>query len=394
MIHDRDISDQILFVGPEDRVPKLRRLSLVASGQSDLGKLDHREIGQGVRCVLFTTDGCDADLKAISALKSARSGMLDLVALCDKDLPLARVRALTAAGASEVLDSSMSAQEIETALQVLAARSLTVPAQPAQTAKATVFAIAQARGGVGATTVAVNLAVALAAGERRGETPRVAILDLDLQFGNVGTYLDVEDNGGLLDLIAHSGVPDAGRILQIVQTSAHGVDVITAPSVFVPLSSFSIELAWAIVETLRARYDYLIIDLPHAALDWVGPVVEDASALVLVSDSSVPCIRHAKRLCDLYRETRVALPIEFVMNREKRHFFKTETTRDAEELLGVQVAAWLPEDTAAHRRAVDFGQPAACKRTATRKQYRKWAKRLAAASAGAHEAKRESADVQ
>ena len=394
MIHDRDLADQILFVGPEDRAPRLRKLSLVAVGQNDLGALGATDMAEGTRVILFTTDVSDAGLTAIAGLKAARGAEIDLVALCDKDLPLSQVRALMAAGASEVLPASMSAEEIEMALQVLASRRSSALIQPAREAQATVFAIAQARGGVGATTVAVNLAVTLANEARRSAPPRVALLDLDLQFGNVGTYLDVEDNGGLLDLIAEADVPRADKILGAVQTSAFGVDVITAPQVFVPLSSVSPELARALVTALRARYDYVVIDLPHAALDWVAPVVEEASRLVLVSDESVPCIRQAKRLCDLYRETRVTLPVEVVMNREKRHLFKSETIQDAEELLGVKIAAWLPEETAAHRRAVDFGQPAACRRTATRKHFRKWAKRLAATSTDAPQGNREGTDVQ
>lgn len=243
--------------------------------------------------------------------------------------------------------------------------------------RAKVLSVAQSRGGAGATTVVVNLAASLAASIKKGQpAPRVLILDLDLQFGNVGTYLDIEDNGALYSLLSQNSLPDAQAVLDAVQPSGHGVDVLTAPATFVPLTSMSPEFVEHVIGVFRDAYDYVIIDFPRATLGWLTPAILATDRLIMVSDASVPCVRQAKRLIDLYRETRLTLPIEMVMNREKKPFFGYETIRDAEALLDLKVGSWIPNDPSAERHAIDVGRPSVLVRSKGRKTYRRLAKSL------------------
>jgi pilus assembly protein CpaE len=378
MIHARSISNSILFVGDDRRMSQFGAMPVVAAGTpslSDLAKAGPETVA-GHPVVLFETDGTQNELEALAACVAAAGGRTVFIALADDNLPLARARALSEAGATDVLPVDVDGAALTDILTALLDRGRDPSAAPAR--NGTILAVAQSRGGVGGTTVAANLAVALAADHKRtAPPPRVALLDLDLQFGNAGTFFDLEDNGGMLDLLSLDGLPEPGRITRAAQSSGLGVDVITAPAVFVPLTSMTPELVAAILAALRGAYDYVIIDMPRATLDWIAPVIEAADRLVLVSDGSVPCIRQAKRIVDLYRETSVSLPVDLVMNRERKPIFGSEMLKDAEDLLGLKVAFWNHEDRRAERRAVDLGQPSASRRGKSRKAYRRLARLIA-----------------
>ncbi|MGB3279132.1 MAG: AAA family ATPase [Pseudorhodobacter sp.] len=392
MIHHVSISGGILIVGAPDVLTACRiytplssQLTAVAAPAQTLHDLcgSAESIVAEHKIVLFETDVSEADVAALEHFVAVAKGRTKFIALVDEDLPLSKVRKLGVSGAADVLPMEIKAEALMQAL----AEATAAPQAPElkeggrPEAKAKVFSVAQSRGGAGATTVAANLAVSLAQPVKKGQAgPRVLLLDLDLQFGNAGTYLDLEDNGALLNLIGQETLPNARAILGAVQPSGHGVDVLTAPTVFVPLTSMSPEFVAAMIETFRSAYDYVIIDMPRATMDWLGPAILATDRLIMVSDSSVPCIRQAKRLIDLYRENRLTLPVDLVMNRESKPLFGSETIRDAEALLGLKVAAWVPDDPSGERRAIDLGRPTSLARSKGRKTYRRIAKKLSVAA--------------
>lgn len=345
---------------------------LVTSAETIVGNHDF---------VLFETEVSNEDIAALDFFVNATQGNTKFVALVDDNLPLSKVRKLDASGAADVLPLAIKADALVQALADVA--KVPEDNEPKATKAgpgAKVFSVAQSRGGAGATTVAVNLAATLAGPiKKRKPSSRVLLLDLDLQFGNAGTYLDIEDNGALFGLISENSLPDPKKLEGAVQACRHGFDVLTAPTVFVPLTSMSPAFVAHIIEVFRENYDYIVIDLPRATLDWLTPAILATDRLIMVSDASVPCIRQAKRLIDLYRESRITLPVELVMNREKNRFFGSETIRDAEDLLGLKVATWIPNDPSGERYAIDLGRPTSLVRSKGRKAYRKLAKDLSLA---------------
>jgi len=390
MKHQHAISGGLLIVGAPDIVttcqntPLSAQLTAVAAPAPTLHDLagSAKQIVAQHAVILFETDVSEADLAALEHFVAVADGRTKFVALVDKSLPLSQVRALGVAGAIEVLPVGIEAQALVEALaDVTNSAQSNVPNARPRGQNAKIFSIAQSRGGAGATTVAVNLASSLAVRTKRKQPPpRVLLLDLDLQFGNAGTYLDIEDNGAFDALLGQDTLPSSTAILDAVQPSGHGVDVLTTPAVMVPLTSLSTEFVAHMIDVYRSTYDYVVIDLPRATMDWITPVILATDRLIMVSDGSVPCIRQAKRLIDLYRENRLTLPVDLVMNREKKPFFGSETIRDAEALLDLKVASWVPDDPSAERRAIDLGRPSALSRSKGRKAYRQLAKSLSIAT--------------
>ncbi|MDO8312290.1 MAG: AAA family ATPase, partial [Sideroxyarcus sp.] len=233
--------------------------------------------------VLFQTrSGDQDDIAAVRALAAGDSSGTTLVALAERDITLAQAMALNRAGVHDVLPMT----EINSDMGEQIAR-LSADHQPsfvAASGKAgRIIAVAQSRGGVGSTTVAVNLADQLLGGRgsflRRGEKHSVAIVDFDLQFGTVGSYLDVAEQDTLLQLAQDGTLPDATFLRQSMVQLSSGLNVLAAPSKFAPLESLRADQVAAILDTLRQTHDYVVVDLPRALVGWIEPIIQRADEL-------------------------------------------------------------------------------------------------------------------
>ena len=212
----------------------------------------------------------------------------------------------------------------------------------------------RARGGAGATTVAVNLAVGLASGKHAAKT---ALVDLDLQNGSVGLCLDLPESAAMTDFVKGDVRADATFVDTAMQTHASGLDVLTAPDVFAPLTAVSADDIAALIDMLKSRYDHIVLDMPQAVIDWLEPALARADRVLVVTDMSVPSIKRTRRLIDLITEEHMTLPIETVVNFEKRPRFPTQAHKEASRLIGRPLAHWVPDDPRVARRATDMGVP-------------------------------------
>ena len=309
--------------------------------------------------ILFQTSPDDeADLAAIRTLAEARRGGTVLVALADGNIPLSKARALSHAGVDEVLPLPRVAAEIER--EVARLGRFADKAQGGAGHQGRIIAVAQARGGAGATTVAVNLADQLIGPKglfRRKPQARVALVDLDLQFGTVGSFLDLPEQDTLLQLALDGTIPDANFVDQSMIRLPSGLSVLAAPAKFAPLDSLRPEQVAALLDVLRASHDYVVIDLPRALVGWIEPVVQRADQLIVVTDTAVSSIRHCRRLIDFFTQDNVALTVEVVVNHQARRFFRPALHREAARALERRLDHWLPHDPRAACAACDRGQP-------------------------------------
>ncbi|WP_372836913.1 AAA family ATPase [Puniceibacterium confluentis] len=218
-----------------------------------------------------------------------------------------------------------------------------------------ITAVLRARGGSGASTLAVNLAADLA---RQGSGgPRVALVDLDIQNGSVAILMDLPDSAEVSKLLSIGAMPDDAFLDRAMTRHASGVDVLAAPDVFAPLSAVTPAMMTALVGLLQQRYDQIVFDMPQAMMDWIEPVLDHAATALLVTDTSVPAIKRTRRLIDILGEEHMTLSVQVVVNREKRPLFLSPAQKEAARLLGRDLAHWIPEDAATARKALDSGVP-------------------------------------
>ncbi len=320
------------------------------------------EMAAGSDVVLFEADLRDeTSLAAVRALVKAAGGASMLVALADASLSLANARMLQNEGVDEIIPLPCSDEDIaHIARKSMRARAAEPQGAGETSKQGSIIAVCRARGGIGATTIAVNLAYLLQ--DRRGllhknAMNRVAIVDLELQFGNVGIFLDVEDHGAMLDIAHSAHLPDRAFVRSAMIKRKCGLSVLPSPAKPIPLDALSPEKVAALMDALRAEYDFVVVDMPNALVDWIEPVLARAQKVLVATDTTVPGVRHARRLVNFYSEEAPALPIEIVVVHEKRPMFLSGHQKEASKVLERPLTHWLPHDAEAAIDAMDRGEP-------------------------------------
>jgi Flp pilus assembly CpaE family ATPase len=305
--------------------------------------------------ILFETHPeVGSDLEAIRTMAANRGPGTRLVALADSEITLSEVRLLTAAGADEVLPFAGEG------IHKRASRARQEEPAVAPHRHGRIIAVVQARGGIGSTTVAVNLADQLVRGAglaRKAVRPKVALVDLDLQFGSVGTLLNLEEQDTLHQLALDGTVPDGHFLAQSMPVLDSGLAVLAAPAKFAPLESLRADQVAAILDSLRASHDYVVVDLPRALVGWIEPVVERTDELLVVTDISVASVRHCRRLIDFFIQDNPALPVELVVNHQRKPLMASRLQREVTKVLERPLKHWLPHDARAADAAGGRGEP-------------------------------------
>ena len=201
------------------------------------------------------------------------------------------MRRLFRAGVTDVLPSPASASEISAALD--AARGRAAPpraSEPGVSGK--IVTVLKAAGGVGATTIAVNLAAAFAG----LQTGRVVVADLDIQFGQVATALDLATRMTALDAIRAGARLDATLLASILHPHDSGVMVLAAPSATTPLEAVDAEFIGRLFSILRACAALTVVELPAAWTQWVGAAIDKSDLIVTVAEADVRSAAGAARM--------------------------------------------------------------------------------------------------
>ncbi|MFD3555658.1 CpaE family protein [Streptomyces goshikiensis] len=178
-----------------------------------------------------------------------------------------------------------------------------------------VVTVTGAKGGVGTTFTAVQFALAAAASGRR-----TALVDMDLQAGDVGSYLDVRFRRSIADL---AGIQDISpRVLQdAVYDDRTGLALLLAPGDGERGEEVDDRAARHIVSALRSRYELVVIDCGTQVTGANAAAVEMADVAVLVTTPDVVAVRAAKRMVRMWErlQVRKAEDTSMVVNRWSKH---------------------------------------------------------------------------
>jgi len=158
-----------------------------------------------------------------------------------------------------------------------------------------IIVIASPKGGVGKTMMATNLAISLAA--QSGDP--VALVDLDLEFGDIAHHLLLAPNQSMADAVGE--LPDLELTALKVFLTPHpsGVFSLTAPEDASRAGDVSPEGSAAIVDLLSVEFPYVVVDTAGGLGEHAMAVMEHATDLVLLSDMDVPSVRNIHKAITL-----------------------------------------------------------------------------------------------
>ena len=160
-------------------------------------------------------------------------------------------------------------------------------AAPAQGRILTVFS---AKGGVGKTTVSTNLAVALADGGSRS----VCLVDLDLSFGDVAITLQIFPTRTIADAVPMGAELDLHGLESLLTPYRDGVQALVAPTSPDAKDSISAVLVGKVLQLLRGRFDYVVIDTPPAFDDQVLQAFDSSDLILLITTPDIPALKNLK----------------------------------------------------------------------------------------------------
>ncbi|GAB1640781.1 AAA family ATPase [Krasilnikovia sp. MM14-A1259] len=196
------------------------------------------------------------------------------------------------AGVREVVPAGdRGAVDAACARSVELSRQLTTTTPPVAGERATqVFTVFAGKGGVGKSTVAVNLAMTLADNGRR----RVCLVDLDLQFGDVGIMLQLPPERSVADAVGMAGRLDEDGVSSLITAYRDGVDVLLAPAGPAEGDQVGRELVGELLDVLAPMYDYVVVDTPPYVSDQVLAALDRTDWYVLVVTPDLPALKSAR----------------------------------------------------------------------------------------------------
>ncbi|WP_405998810.1 CpaE family protein [Streptomyces sp. NBC_00829] len=260
-------------------------------------------------------------------------------------------------GARGLIGLPLSYEELVTRVQAAAGWSVGVRRHLGQTPEVfsgpggTVVAVAGGKGGVGTTLTAVQLALAAQASGRH-----TALVDMDLQSGDVASYLDVQFRRSIVDL---AGIQDISpRVLQdVVFHHESGLGLLLAPGEGERGEEVTDRVARQVVSALRQRYQVVVVDCGSQMNSANATAIEMAEKAVLVTTPDVVAVRGAKRMVRLWDRLQIRKAEETVTV-VNRHVRTTEIQPPLiERVTGTRVArVTIPSNFKELQGAVDAGR--------------------------------------
>ena len=215
--------------------------------------------------------------------------------------------------------------------------------------KAQVITVFGTKGGIGKTTLAVNLAVALTR-----QKAKVAILDLDLQFGDTQMFLGLDVKETIAELIQEQRVPTIDNIRNYFVLHASGVHLLCAPASPEYAEGINAAQVEPILNILRTYYDYIIVDTSAEFSDVNLLALEAASTILYLTGLDISLLHNSKKNLLIIDSLNQKNKVKLVVSRD----FKGDITiGDVEKIMGEKVFARVPADYIEAVKALNQGIP-------------------------------------
>ncbi|MCE2926163.1 MAG: AAA family ATPase [Rickettsiales bacterium] len=260
-------------------------------------------------------------------------------------------RELKQRGVIEYFAYPVSPQDI---LAVLVSKQTAQPIAEPSGKQGVVISCMSAASGDGGSTLAMNLAYALAS---RYNQPTV-LVDLDYQFGLVAKNLDLNAPFGMREVLEH---PERGLdellVSKMLVSYKDRLSIIAAPSELRILPAIRSEIIRTLISILRRKFKFIVIDLPHLWTDWTGATISYSDHTVLTAQLWLRSLTHATRLAGAWQAAGVNLDhTSLVINRSGAKYKEAVSSSDFERIYRRPIAAVLHNDVKAISQAENNAQ--------------------------------------
>ncbi len=339
--------------------------------------------------IALAMDGDDEDNLVLMGeiIAQAKSRGINVILIAE-DVTPASLHQLLRKGADEFVPYPLPERELQNAID-----RLSKPSTPVETAEhstpqlksgeqkeGALLVVHGLSGGCGSTTMAVNLAWELANVEKE-DPPSVCLIDLDLQYGSVSTYLDLPRREVVAEMLTDTENLDDEVFGQALLSFEDKLQVLTSPSDMLPLDIITPEDIQRVIHMARSHFDYVVIDMPHTLVHWSETVLQAAHVYFAMIELDMRSAQNALRLKRaLQAEDLPWNKLRFALNRAPKFTDlsgKSRVKRMAESL-GISIDLQLPDGGKQVTQGGDHGLPLASSaaKNPLRKEFAKLAQSL------------------
>ncbi len=281
-------------------------------------------------------------LGVIPTIKRAHPSM-GIAILCSSLDPALMLEAMRA-GVNECVPEPVTQESVESAIGRLL--------QQAAPTGGSVFAVIGAKGGVGATTVAVNLAQALAQG-----SAEVLFIDLNLSTGDTGTFFAVEPRFTVLEALENTHRLDEVFFRSLVVRMSPSLDLLpVSPRAAPATGPLDLPKVRTLVDFAARYYRFVVLDVPRTEFALVD-ALDAATAIFVVVNQELPTVRNAQRLIARLRQRYGGDRIGVLVNRADRQ--SEIAPEDVQKALNARILYSFPSDYRQAIASLNKGQPVA-----------------------------------
>jgi pilus assembly protein CpaE len=262
-------------------------------------------------------------------------------------------------GARGYVVSPCTAEELQTVLtaarsrhqRLIPANGAAMPSTPAVLASGMVITVFGPKGGVGKTTLATNLAIAI----RMRTQARVALVDVDADFGDVAVIMGIEPEHTVRDILRAYAEGGTTIVSQYVTHHPSGVDVLAARHVEEVGAPPDPALIGQLLQQLAKSYDFVVVDTPGAFIPQVAAALDEATTVLLVTSTDMSSIKDARLALTTLKgsgfgDDRLKLVVNHATNAN------SVTESDIARTVGYEVFWTLPHDRAVPH-STQLGRP-------------------------------------
>jgi pilus assembly protein CpaE len=319
---------------------------------------------KGLEFIALAMDDADEDNMPLMGeiITQAKSRGIKVILIAE-DMSPGALHTLLRQGADEFVPYPLPEGELAQAID-----RIRTPAAPAATTlkagaqkDGAVIVVHGLAGGTGSTTLAVNLAWELATISKTAN-PSVCLLDLDLQYGSISTYLDLPRRDVVYQMLSETESMDEEIFGQALVSYEDKLQVLTAPADMLPLDLITAQDITRVLDIARNQFDYVVIDMPSTLVQWSETVLTSAHVYFAMLELDMRSAQNTLRFKRALQSE--DLPVEklrYVLNRAPRFTdlsAKSRVKRMAESL-DISIDLQLPDGGKPITQANDHGMPLA-----------------------------------
>lgn len=208
-----------------------------------------------------------------------------------------------------------------------------------------------AKGGTGKTTLSVNIAVQIAKQTKK----RVALIDLDLQFGDVAVFLNIQPRRTIAELVQERDEWDINLIDNYLIPHNSGIKILSSPLRPEDADLILPDQVEKILTILKQNFDYIVIDSPPFFSDTLLGALDFSNQILLVMSMDLPSIKNLKLSLNLLGSLNHIGKTKLVINRASKQF--GIDIRDVESAIDFLTAEEIPSDGQTVVSAANKGAP-------------------------------------